>query len=222
MSKILWFAVGAVISVAVTACSGELADEPRVEPQQPEETNEKPTSDTSTIPFLIVQSNDGTISLDFGTDYTYPEETLIHEYLDNKGWMLDSIYMVVADEECRPYKLYKGDTVVFSPYGRYDKLRLYFGSDNTIVNFVQWCENTLEVDHPEYLYCTKSYKWYYSETNGLLCENLLGDFAVRKITEKSLWLVRHTHLSQSEEFICLELVPVADSVLNKWRSTYTD
>ena len=169
-----------------------------------------------------MKSNDGTISLDFGTDYTYPEEKALHAILDNKGWMLDSLYMVVADEDNRPYKMYKGDTVAFSPYGRSDKLRFYFGSDNTMVNFVQWCEDPFAADYVEYLNCAKSYKWDYSKINGLFCENLLGGFAVRKITEKSLCLVRHSSTSQSDEFVCLELVPVTDSVLEEWRSTYTN
>lgn len=219
MIKKLWFAVGAVV---VTACSGELADEPKLEPQQLKVSIEEPATDTSSEPFKVVLSDDGAISLDFGTDYIYPDDKELHKILDNKGWMLDSVYMVVANDGNRPYKMYKGDTVVFTPYGRSDKLRFYFGSDNTIVNFVQWCENTLEVDYPEYLNCAKSYKWYYNKTNGLLCENLLGDFAVRKITERSLCIVRHTHSSQADELVCLEFVPVDDSVLEEWRSTYTN
>ncbi|MDE6498371.1 MAG: hypothetical protein K2L21_06910 [Muribaculaceae bacterium] len=219
MIKKLWF-VG--VAVALTACSGDYADEPTIEPPQLDVSTEEPSADTSTKPFKVVQSNDGALSLDFGTDYIYPEEKELHEFLDNKGWMLDGVYKVVADEDNISYRMYEGCKIVFSPYGRSDKLRFYFGSDNTIVNFVQWCENPLEVDHPEYLCCAKSYKWNYSKTNGLLCENLLGDFAVRKITEKSLCIVRHWHFSQSDEFLCLELVPVEDSVLEEWRSTYTN
>lgn len=223
MNKILTslLCFGAVISITVTACSDKYDDEPTIEPQQPELPIEEPVTDNSAKPFKVVQSNDGAISLDFGVSYTYPEEQELHEFLDNKGWMLDSVYMVIADADNLPYNIYKGETVAFSPYGS-DKLRVYFGSDNTMVNFMRWYENPLEVDPVEYLYSAKSYKWDYSKTNGLLCENLLGNFAVRKITDKSLCVVRHRHFSQADEFICLVLVPVEDSVLEEWRSTYVD